>query len=112
MLRVQQTNSTYFISWIPAGLSSQISSSPGKDRHSTSLTLLSNNTSVRFIFKTLHKRFRKLLNRRAFVEHYTIEGMDELEFIEAENNLNSLIADYHQWEDSEGCGKDQIEEEE
>jgi tubulin beta len=35
-----------------------------------------------------------MFNRRAFVHWYTMEGMDDFEFFEAESNLNDLISEY------------------
>lgn len=34
----------------------------------------------------------------AFLHWYTGEGMDELEFTEAESNMNDLVAEYQQYE--------------
>ena len=45
---------------------------------------------------------------------YTSEGMDEMEFSEAESNMNDLIAEYQQYQDAEPEEDDEdiIEEEE
>ena len=43
---------------------------------------------------------------------YTGEGMDEQEFIEAESNLNDLIAEYQQYQDATADDEQEFEEEE
>ena len=35
---------------------------------------------------------------QAFLHWYTGEGMDEMEFTEAESNMNDLISEYQQYE--------------
>ena len=42
-----------------------------------------------------------MFRRKAFVHWYTAEGMDELEFTEAEANMNDLISEYQQYQDAE-----------
>ena len=39
-----------------------------------------------------------MFRRKAFLHRYTGEGMDEMEFTEAESNLLDLIAEYEQYE--------------
>lgn len=36
---------------------------------------------------------------RAFLHWYTGEGMDEMEFIEANSNIKDLISEYQQYQD-------------
>ena len=48
-----------------------------------------------------------MFRRRAFLHWYTGEGMDEMEFTEAESNLNDLIVEYQQYQDdSEDIGEE------
>jgi tubulin beta len=35
-----------------------------------------------------------MFRRKAFLHRYTGEGMDEMEFVEAESNLNDLVTEY------------------
>ncbi len=37
---------------------------------------------------------------KAFIWAYTGEGLDEMEFTEAESNLNDLIMEYEQYEEA------------
>jgi tubulin beta len=41
-----------------------------------------------------------MFRRKAFLHWYTGEGMDEMEFTEAEANLNDLISEYQQYQDA------------
>lgn len=36
----------------------------------------------------------------AFLHWYTGEGMDEMEFTEAESNMNDLVSEYQQYQDA------------
>merc|ERR1712224_584424 len=45
---------------------------------------------------TVHRMFR----RKAFLHWYTGEGMDEMEFTEAESNMNDLVSEYQQYQDA------------
>lgn len=40
-----------------------------------------------------------MFRRKAFVHWYGNEGMDEMEFTEAESNMNDLISEYQQYQD-------------
>uniref|UniRef100_A0A914RP96 Beta-tubulin n=1 Tax=Parascaris equorum TaxID=6256 RepID=A0A914RP96_PAREQ len=39
-----------------------------------------------------------MFRRKAFLHWYTGEGMDEMEFTEAESNMNDLISEYQQYQ--------------
>lgn len=41
-----------------------------------------------------------MFRRKAFLHWYTGEGMDEMEFTEAESNMNDLISEYQQYQDA------------
>lgn len=41
-----------------------------------------------------------MFKRKAFLHWYTGEGMDEMEFTEAESNMNDLIAEYQQYQEA------------
>ena len=40
------------------------------------------------------------LRSKAFLHWYTGEGMDEMEFTEAESNMNDLVSEYQQYQDA------------
>ena len=41
-----------------------------------------------------------MFRRKAFLHWYTGEGMDEMEFTEAESNLRDLISEYEQYQEA------------
>lgn len=63
-----------------------------------SATFIANTTSIKELFKRTHDQFSLMFRRKAFLHWYTGEGMDEMEFTEAESNLIDLIAEYDQYE--------------
>jgi len=82
-----------------------------------SMTFLGNSTSIQEMFKRVSEQFTLMFRRKAFLHWYTGEGMDEMEFTEAESNMNDLVSEYQQYqdataEDEEGGEGDEGEEEE
>ncbi|KAH8828784.1 beta tubulin [Flagelloscypha sp. PMI_526] len=59
-------------------------------------TLLGNTTAIRGIFEQFYDGFHAMFKRKAFLHWYTAEGMDEMEFTEAEANLLDVIAEYQE----------------
>ncbi|KAK6115221.1 hypothetical protein DH2020_007490 [Rehmannia glutinosa] len=51
------------------------------------------------------------VRRKAFLHWYTGEGMDEMEFTEAESNMNDLVAEYQQYQDATADDEEDYEEE-
>jgi len=45
-------------------------------------------------------QFTAMFRRKAFLHWYTGEGMDEMEFTEAESNMNDLVSEYQQYQDA------------
>merc|ERR1719150_3502459 len=52
-----------------------------------------NSTSIMEMFKRVIEQFTLMFRRKAFLHWYTGEGMDEMEFTEAESNLNDLVSE-------------------
>ena len=52
-----------------------------------------------------------MYRRKAWLHWYTAEGMDEMEFTEAESNMNDLISEYQQYQDA-NCGEEEGEDDE
>ncbi len=50
--------------------------------------------------------------RKAFLHWYTGEGMDEMDFTEAESNMNDLISEYQQYQDATVEEEGEFDEEE
>ena len=47
----------------------------------------------------------------AFLHWYTGEGMDEMEFTEAESNMNDLVSEYQQYQDATAEEEGEYEDE-
>merc|ERR1719361_2122531 len=58
-----------------------------------SATFIGNSTAIQEMFKRVGEQFTSMFRRKAFLHWYTGEGMDEMEFTEAESNLNDLVSD-------------------
>lgn len=55
-------------------------------------------TAIQEIFKRISEQFTAMFRRKAFLHWYTGEGMDEMEFTEAESNMNDLVSEYQQYQ--------------
>ena len=65
-----------------------------------SATFIGNTTAMQDVFRRISDQFSVMFRRKAFLHWYTGEGMDEMEFTEAESNENDLIAEYQQYQDA------------
>lgn len=63
-----------------------------------SATFIGNTTAIQEIFKRISEQFTAMFRRKAFLHWYTGEGMDEMEFTEAESNMNDLVSEYQQYQ--------------
>ncbi|KPJ17509.1 Tubulin beta-1 chain [Papilio machaon] len=97
MLTVQDKNSSYFVEWIPNNVKVAVCDVPPRGLKMAA-TFVGNSTAIQEIFKRISEQFTLMFRRKAFLHWYTGEGMDELEFTEAESNMNDLIAEYQQYE--------------
>jgi len=97
MTMIQTRNSPYFVDWIPNNIKSSVTDIPPKG-HKMAVTFIANNTAIQTLFKRVSEQFTAMFKRKAFLHWYTSEGMEEMEFTEAESNLNDLISEYQQYE--------------
>ena len=74
-------------------------------------TFIGNSTAIQEIFKRIAEQFTAMFRRKAFLHWYTGEGMDEMEFTEAESNMNDLVSEYQQYQDATADVDDEFEEE-
>jgi len=100
MVNIQSKNSSYFVEWIPNNIKSNICNVSSTNLP-MSATFLGNSTSIKEVFKRVIQQFVLMFRRKAFLHWYTGEGMDEMEFTEAESNLNDLVSEYQQYEDAQ-----------
>jgi tubulin beta len=114
MLNVQMKNNTYFVEWIPHNIKTSICDIPPRGLPMAG-TFIGNSTSIQEMFKRVAEQFTLMFRRKAFLHWYTGEGMDEMEFTEAESNMNDLVSEYQQYQDAtaeeEGEGGEGEEEE-
>ncbi|VFQ69428.1 unnamed protein product [Cuscuta campestris] len=99
MINVQNRNSSYFVEWIPNNVKSSVCDIPPTGLRMSS-TFVGNSTSIQEMFRRVSEQFTAMFRRKAFLHWYTGEGMDEMEFTEAESNMNDLVAEYQQYQDA------------
>jgi tubulin beta len=99
MLNVQNKNSSYFVEWIPNNIKSSVCDIPPKGLKMSN-TFIGNSTCIQEMFKRVSEQFTLMFRRKAFLHWYTGEGMDEMEFTEAESNMNDLVSEYQQYQDA------------
>jgi len=99
MVNILDKNKQYFVEWIPNNIKSSVCDVPPKGLK-MSTTFIGNSTSIQEMFKRVSEQFTLMFRRKAFLHWYIGEGMDEMEFTEAESNMNDLIAEYQQYQEA------------
>jgi tubulin beta len=109
MHKVQSKNSDYFVEWIPNNVQTAVCSvaPQGLDM---AATFIANSTSIQELFKRVGDQFSAMFKRKAFLHWYTSEGMDELEFSEAESNMNDLVSEYQQYQEATVEDDEEVDE--
>jgi len=109
MLNVRNKNSSYFVEWIPHNIKSSVCAvaPPGLKM---AVTFIGNSTAIQEVFKRVNDQFTAMFKRKAFLHWYTGEGMDDMEFTEAESNIHDLINEYQQYQDATVEEEGQTEE--
>ncbi|QIX02254.1 hypothetical protein AMS68_007771 [Peltaster fructicola] len=97
---VQNKNTAYFVEWIPNNIQTALCSIPPRGLKMSS-TFVGNSTAIQELFKRVGDQFSAMFRRKAFLHWYTGEGMDEMEFTEAESNMNDLVSEYQQYQEAE-----------
>lgn len=108
MAGVTDRNSSYFVEWIPNNVKISLTDVAPKGTP-VAATFIGNSTAVQSVFTRIHEQFAVMFRRKAFLHSYLAEGMDELEFTEAESNMNDLVAEYQQYQDA--AVEDDLDEE-
>ncbi|XP_046319559.1 tubulin beta chain isoform X4 [Marmota monax] len=111
MLNMQNKNSSYFVDWIPHNVKTAVCDIPPRGLK-MSATFIGNNTAIQELFKRISEQFTAMFRRKAFLHWYTGEGMDEMEFTEAESNMNDLVAEYQQYQDATAEEHEEFDEDE
>jgi len=95
----QKDNSEDFVEWIPNNMKTSIVEVAPVD-YASSCTFVSNTTALKGIFQRLATQFGAMYKRKAFLHWYKGEGMDEMEFQEADKNVRDLITEYQDKQDA------------
>jgi len=99
MEKLNTKNADDFVEWIPNNLKSGIiTTSPKTSKMSA--TFVANTTALKGIFQRLATQFGAMYRRKAFLHWYKGEGMDEMEFQEADKNVRDLITEYQDKQDA------------
>jgi len=99
MEKLQSEHGDDFVEWIPNNLKSAIITRP-PTTSTMSCTFIANTTALKSIFQRLATQFGAMYRRKAFLHWYKGEGMDEMEFQEADKNVRDLITEYQDKQDA------------
>jgi len=99
MLQYQTRMSSHFVEWIPNNVKTAVCNVPPKNLKMAT-TFIGNSTAIQEVFKRIQEQFSVMFHRKAFLHWFTEEGMDEMEFTEAESNMNDLVAEYQQYQEA------------
>jgi len=97
LLKVQAKFSSSFVEWIPNNIKTSVCAVPSAGKE-ISATFLGNSTCIQTLFKRVVEQSSVMFKRKAFWHWYTEEGMDDMEYSEAESNLLDLVQEYQQYE--------------
>merc|ERR1712048_643647 len=102
---------SYFVEWIPNNIKASVCDIPPKGLK-MAVAFAGNSTAIQEMFKRVAEYFTAMFRRKAFLHWYTGEGMDEMEFTEAESNMNDLVSEYQQYQDATAEEEGEFDEEE
>eukprot|EP01083_Nonionella_stella_P040883 110868_1 len=88
-----------FISWIPNNTKCDLIKETSPDG-SKSGTFIANTTALKGVFQRITAQFAKMYKREAFLHWYQGEGMDTLEFDEADTCVRDLVTEYQDKQDA------------
>ncbi|CAK0889037.1 unnamed protein product [Prorocentrum cordatum] len=97
--------------WIPNNIKASVCDIPPKGLK-MAVAFAGNSTAIQEMFKRVAEYFTAMFRRKAFLHWYTGEGMDEMEFTEAESNMNDLVSEYQQYQDATAEEEGEFDEEE
>ncbi|KAK0163312.1 hypothetical protein PV327_007009 [Microctonus hyperodae] len=99
--------SIQFVNWTPTGFKIGINyqaptTVPDGELGTSdrSVTMLCNNTVIKNAWKRLLRKYKLMFRKKAFLHHYIGEGMEESQFVEAQEDIQTLIRDYQEVENT------------
>lgn len=104
MLRVQECSGNSFASWIPNNIKTAICNIPPTDMEKAA-TFLANSTAINVMLGRLLKQFNSMFDKKAYLHWYEGEGMDIQEFETAKENVQGLIDEYQQFDETAKSSK-------
>lgn len=107
LAKLQSKYTNQSVNWIPHNMKSSVCNQPPPGL-AMSNAFVGNHTSINQMFRRISNQFRAMLNRKAYLHWYTGEGMDEMEFREADANLTDLQSEYCQCAEIEEGGDDSL----
>ncbi|GLH01621.1 Tubulin alpha-1C chain [Gryllus bimaculatus] len=106
----QNKNSRYFVEWIPNNVQTAMCDIPPPGL-TISSTFIANNTAVQELFARISAQFALMIKKKAFLHSYLGQGMDEMEFYQAESNVIDLISEYQAYQEAESYVENDFEDE-
>ncbi|XP_031560601.1 tubulin beta chain-like [Actinia tenebrosa] len=97
MRDIQNKSSSSFVEWIPNNLKTTVCN-VAPSRLKMAATFVGNSTAIQEVFRRVGEQFSAMFRRKAFIHWYTGEGMDEMEFSEAESDMFDLVSEYQYFE--------------
>ena len=112
MLELSRTRTaSYFVEWIPNNVKTSICDIPPKDLKNVCHLYRKLDRHPGDVQARQRGSSPSMFRRKAFLHWYTGEGMDEMEFTEAESNMNDLVSEYQQYQDASAEEEGEFDEE-
>ncbi|VDK72783.1 unnamed protein product [Onchocerca ochengi] len=106
IVNAENMKSSLVAEWIPNNINLDLCKMPAR-KTAISGTFLGNTTAIKEVFIRIAKGFRAIFRKKAFLHLYKNEGMDDAEFIEAENTIKGLISEYQHCQNMDDENKDE-----
>ncbi|XP_039290965.1 tubulin alpha-4 chain-like [Nilaparvata lugens] len=101
IVRIKNLQNVQFVDWSPTGFKVGINyqppvTMPGGNcaKVNRALCMLSNTTAIVEAWESLSRKFRMMYSKKAFVHWFLAEGMEDSEFMDAQEDMYVLEADY------------------
>lgn len=94
LAQYKATYNSYYVKYTSHSYLTSVISKQSKLAKMTS-TLVANNSTVANLIKRLNDAINLMLNRKAYLHWYTQEGIEELEFTECLETINTVIDSYN-----------------